>query len=204
LVVTAYAGVLLAAPRTSTSAVPTPASPSVLPARTRGRRSSEARPGSGRSASASVGPCSEARSCHRLSVNLVIGFVLLPQPGPRPGQALSKCDTGDAEGRRRLLRGEPLQVDELDRRPLGRGQPRVPPHQRGPLALGVDPPGEFLDLVLVKRPVAAEPPGGVCAASRLLAVAGEHAGGDAEQPRPVRSAVRVEPGEAFHRPDERL
>src|SRR3984885_2209380 len=203
-VVTANAGVLLAGPRASMSAVPAPASPSVMPARTPGRRRRGARPGSGRWASASVGPCSRTRSRHRLSVNLVIALVFLSQPGPRPGQPLSECDTGDAEGCRRLLRGEPLQVDELDRRPLDRGQLRASPHERGALALSIDPLGELLDLVLVKRPVAAETRDRVPAARRLLAVAGEHASGDAEQPRPVRSPARVEPDKAIHSPDERL
>ena len=46
--------------------------------------------------------------------------------------------------------------------------------------------------------------GRVPATRRLLAVAGEHVSGDAEQPRPVRSPARVEPGEAIHGPDERL
>src|ERR1700734_418324 len=203
-VVTANAGVLLAGPRASMSAAAAPASPSVLAARTRGRRRRGARPGSGRWASAIVGPCSRTRSRHRLSVNLVIALVFLSQPGPRPGQPLPECDTGDAEGCRRLLRGEPFQVDELDRRPLDRRQLRTPPHERGTFALGIDPLGELLDLVLVKRPVTAETRDRVPAARRLLAVAGEHPGGDAEQPRPVRSPARVEPGEAIHGPDERL
>src|ERR1700733_5147454 len=203
LVVTANAGVLLA-PRVSASAAPAPASPSVLPASTRGRRRRGARPGSGRSACASAGPCSRARSLQRCSVNLVIALVFLPQPGPRPGQPLSECDTGDAEGLRRLLRAEPIQVDELDRCPLDRGQACAPPHQRGALSLGIDPLGELLDLVHAKRPVAAEPRGRVPAARRLLAVAGEHVSGDAEQPRPVRSPAGIEPGEAIHGPDERL
>ena len=71
-------------------------------------------------------------------------------------------------------------------------------------ALGIDPLGELLDLVLVKRPVTAETRDRVPAARRLLAVAGEHPGGDAEQPRPVRSPAGIEPGEAVHGPDERL
>src|ERR1700734_3895224 len=151
-VVTANAGVLLAGPRASMSAAAAPASPSVLAARTRGRRRRGARPGSGRWASAIVGPCSRTRSRHRLSVNLLIALVFLSQPGPRPGQALSECDTGDAEGQRRLQRGEPLQIDEFDRRPPGLGQPCPPPHQRGSLALGVDPLGELFDFVLAERP----------------------------------------------------
>src|SRR5215475_4643905 len=167
--------------RPSPSAVPAAASASVLPAITRGRR---ARPGPGRVACASAAPCSCARSFQRFSVNLAIVLVFLSQPGPRPGQPFAECDTGDAEGQRRLLRGEPLQVDELERRPLDRGQPCEPPHERSALTLGIDPPGELLDLVLVQRPVAAEPCDRVPPARRLLAVEGEHMRGDAEQPRP--------------------
>src|SRR5215813_15179516 len=114
--------------RPSQSAVPAAASASVLPAISPGRR---ARPGPGRVARASAAPRPCARSFQRFSVNLVIVLVLHFQPGPRPGQALAECDPGDAQGKRRLLRGEPLQVDELDRGPLVRGQPRVPPHQSG-------------------------------------------------------------------------
>src|SRR5215467_4121855 len=196
------AGVLpLVEVRASPSAVPPAASASVLPAISPGRR---ARPGPGRVACSSAAPCSCARSRQRFSVNLAIGLVLLFQPGPRPGQTLAECDTGDAEGLRRLLRGEPHQVDEADRRPLDRGQPLEPPHERGALTLGIDPFGEFLDLVLVQRPVAAEPRDRLPPARRLLAMAGEHVRGDAEQPRPVRSPAGVEPGEAIHGPDERL
>src|SRR6516225_5659245 len=187
--------------RPSPSAVPAAASASVLPAISPVRR---ARPGPGRVACASAAPCSCARSFHRFSVNLTIVLVFLPQPGPRPGQPFAECDTGDAEGLRRLLRGEPYQVDELDRRPLDRRQPLVPPHQRGTLTLGIDPPGELLDLVLVQRPVAAEPRDRLPPARRLVTMPGEHVRGDAEQPRPVRSPAGVEPGEAIHRPDERL
>src|SRR5215471_8220219 len=187
--------------RPSPSAVPAAASASVPPAISPGRR---ARPGPGRVACASAVPCSCARSFHRFSVNLAIVLGFLPQPGPRPGQTFAECDTGDAEGLRRLLRGEPYQVDEVDRRPLDRRQPLVPPHQRGTLALGIDPLGELLDLVLVQRPVATEPRDRVPPARRLVAVAGEHVRGDAEQPRSVRSPAGVEPGEAIHGPDERL
>src|SRR5262249_23789396 len=163
------AGVLpLVEVRPSPSAVPAAASASVLPAISPGRR---ARPGPGRVACASAAPCSCARSFQRFSVNLVIVLVLLFQPGPRPGQTLAECGTGDAEGQRCLLRREPPQVDELDRHPLGRGQPCEPPHQRGALTLGIDPPGELLDLVRVQRPVAAEPGDRVPAARRLPAVA---------------------------------
>src|SRR5215472_582138 len=196
------AGVLpLVEVRPSPSAVPAAASASVLPAISPGRR---ARPGPGRVAWSSAAPCSCARSFQRFSVNLVIVLVFLPQPGPRPGQALAECDTRDAEGQRCLLRSEPLQVDELDRRPFARGQPCEPPHERGALTLGIDPPGELLDLVRVQRPVTAEPGDRVPPTRRLLAVAGEHMGGDAEQPRPVRSPAGVEPGEAVHGPDEGL
>src|ERR1700761_973926 len=197
------AGVLLGAVRPNPSAVPATASTSVPPAMTRGLRKNSRR-GSGRLAWVSVVPCSRTMSPQRLSVYLVIALVLLPQPGPRPGQALSECDPGDAEGLGRLHRAEPGQIDELDRRPLDVGQLREPLHQRRALALGVDPPGELLDLVLVQQPVAAQPRDRVPPARRLLAVAGEHVGGDAEQPRPVRSPARVEPGEAIHGPDERL
>src|SRR6516165_11107653 len=134
--------------RPSPSAVPAAASVSVLPAISPGRR---ARPGPGRVARSSAAPCSCARSFQRFSVNLVIILVLLFQPGPRPGQPLAECGPGDAQGQRRLLRGEPPQVDQLDRRPLDRGQPCEPPHQRGTFTLGIDPPGELLDLVLVQR-----------------------------------------------------
>src|SRR5262249_36855629 len=123
--------------RPSPSAVPAAASASVLPAISPGRR---ARPGPGRVACASAAPCSCARSFQRFSVNLVIVLVLLFQRGPRPGQTLAECDTGDAEGQRCLLRREPPQVDELDRRPFGRRQPCEPPHERGALTLGIDPP----------------------------------------------------------------
>src|SRR5215469_15057597 len=187
--------------RPSPSAVPAAASASVPPAISPGRR---ARPGPGRVARSSAAPCSCARSFQRFSVNLVIVLVLLFQPGPRPGQPLAECDPGDAQGQRRLLRAEPRQVDQLDRHPLDRGQPCEPLHQRGTFTLGIDPPGELLDLVPVQRPVAAEPRDGVPAARRLLAMAGEHMRGDAEQPRPVRSPAGVEPGEAIHGPDERL
>src|SRR5215469_16311316 len=187
--------------RPSPSAVPAAASASVLPAITPGRR---ARPGPGRVACASAAPCSCARSFQRFSVNLAIVLVFLSQPGPRPGQPFAECDTGDAEGQRRLLRGEPPQVDELERRPLDPRQPCEPPHERSALTLGIDPPGELLDLVRVQRPVTAEPGDRVPPARRLLAVAGEHMRGDAEQPRPVRSPAGVEPGEAAHGPDERL
>src|SRR5215472_5427394 len=187
--------------RPSPSAVPPAASASVLPAISPGRR---ARPGPGRVACSSAAPCSCARSRQRFSVNLAIVLVLLLQPGPRPGQALAECDTGDAEGLRRLLRGEPHQVDEVDRCPLDRGQPLEPPHERCTLTLGIDPPGELLDLVRVQRPVAAEPRDRVPPARRLLAMAGEHMRGDGEQPRPVRSPAGVEPCEAVHGPHERL
>jgi len=116
--------------------------------------------------------------------------VLLPQPGPGPGQALPKCDPGDAEGHRRFLGGEPLQVDQLDRGPLDRRQLLAPPHERPPLALGIDPLSQLLDLVPVQRPVATQARGRFPAARRLGAVAGEHVGGDAEQPGPVRSPAR--------------
>src|SRR5215467_8021084 len=176
-------------------------SPSAVPAISPGRR---ARPGPGRVARSSAAPCSCARSRQRFSVNLAIVLVLLLQPGPRPGQTFAECDPGDAQGQRRLLRGEPHQVDEVDRRPLDRGQPLEPPHQRGALTLGIDPFGELLDLVLVQGPVAAEPRDRLPPARRLPAMAGEHVRGDAEQPRPVRSPAGVEPGGAIHGPDERL
>src|SRR6516164_387084 len=118
----------------SPSAVPAAASASVLPAISPVRR---ARPGPGRVACASAAPCSCARSSQRFSVNLAIVLVFLPQPGPRPGQPFAECDTGDAEGLRRLLRGEPYQVDELDRRPLDCGQPLEPLHERSALTLGI-------------------------------------------------------------------
>src|SRR6516164_2588487 len=120
--------------RPSPSAVPAAASASVLPAISPGRR---ARPGPGRVACASAAPCSCARSFQRFSVNLAIVLVFLPQPGPRPGQPFAECDTRDAEGLRRLLRGEPYQVDELDRRPLDCGQPLEPLHERSALTLGI-------------------------------------------------------------------
>src|SRR5215831_18758445 len=88
--------------RPSPSAVPAAASASVLPAISPGRR---ARPGPGRVARSSAAPRSCARSFQRFSVNLVIVLVLHFQPGPRPGQALAECDPGDAQGKRRLLRG---------------------------------------------------------------------------------------------------
>src|SRR5262249_54874614 len=127
--------------RPSPSAVPAAASASVLPAISPGRR---ARPGRGRVACVSAAPCSCARSFQRFSVNLVIVLVLLFQPGPRPGQTLAECDTGDAEGQRCLLRREPPQVDELDRRPLGRGQPSQPLPERGALTPAIPPPGGLL------------------------------------------------------------
>src|SRR5262249_40462503 len=100
------AGVLpLVEVRPSPSAVPAAASASVPPATTPGRR---ARRGPGRVACSSAAPCSCARSRQRFSVNLAIVLVFLSQPGPCPGQPFAECDTGDAEGLRCLLRGEPL------------------------------------------------------------------------------------------------
>src|ERR1700761_3412976 len=96
--------------RANRSATPTPTSPSVLPARIRGRRSTlvrPARPGWGRAACAGGAPRSRARSRQRLSVNLLIAVLLLSQPGPRPGQPLAKCDTGYAKRDRRILGAEP-------------------------------------------------------------------------------------------------
>src|ERR1700761_4787091 len=204
LTVTANAGVAVRALRRSRMAVRAPATPSVPPASTRGRRRKRPRPGSGRPAWVRVAPCSRTRSSQRLSVKSVIVFLFPPQPGPRPGQALPECDPGDAEGLRRLHRAEPGQVDELDGRPFDRGQLRAPLHERGSVAFGVDPLGEVLDLVPVQWPVAAETRDGVPAAGPLLAVVGEHVGGDAEQPGPVRAPAGVEPGESTHGPDECL
>ena len=44
--------------------------------------------------------------------------------------AYDERGTGDTKSPGRLLRGEPLQVDELDRRPLSLGQAAEPPDER--------------------------------------------------------------------------
>jgi len=95
-------------------------------------------------------------------------------------------------------------VDQLDRGSLYVRQPGALPQQRRALALGIDPPSQLLDLIVIERPLSPEARDRVPATRGLLAVLREHTRSDAEQPGPVRSPARVEPGEAADSPNERL
>jgi hypothetical protein len=70
--------------------------------------------------------------------------------------------------------------------------------------LVVDPRGQLLDLVVFEVAVPGQPGGGDAFVRRVLAVAGVHVPGDAEQPRPGAAPGRVERVQGADRLDERL
>ncbi len=114
-----------------------------------------------------------------------------PQPGPGPGQSLAQDDAGNAERACGLLRGQPGQVDELERGTLGLGQLRGVLNQLPAGALSVDPRRELLDLVVVERPVRPQPRGRIASVGGIGTMARVDMARDPEQLRLSGAHTRI-------------
>ena len=73
--------------------------------------------------------------------------MLLSQSCPRPRQSHSQHPPRDTERRRRLLRGQAVNINQLERCPLKRRQVRTALEQLSAGALRVDPLGQLVDFV---------------------------------------------------------
>ena len=82
--------------------------------------------------------------------------MLLSKPGPCPRQPLAQHDAGNAKHARGLLRRQPRQVNQLNRRPLQRGKSLAALDQCRTGALRVDPARQLLDLIDVQCAVPGE------------------------------------------------